>query len=40
MKKTVISIISAFIMIASFSAFATETANPLKKFDSTSIISV
>ncbi|MFD2970020.1 nuclear transport factor 2 family protein [Sphingobacterium bambusae] len=40
MKKTVISIISAFIMIASFSAFATETSNPLKKFDSTSIISV
>ncbi|WP_437921534.1 nuclear transport factor 2 family protein [Sphingobacterium sp. LRF_L2] len=38
MKKTLTTIAAAFIMITSFSAFAAETANPLKNLESAKIV--
>ncbi|WP_437921543.1 nuclear transport factor 2 family protein [Sphingobacterium sp. LRF_L2] len=40
MKKTLTTILAAFIMITSFSSFAADNANPLKKYDSSSIVSI
>ncbi|QBQ42879.1 hypothetical protein E2P86_17740 [Sphingobacterium psychroaquaticum] len=38
MKRTVTTIAAAFIMIASFSSFAAEKANPLRNLDSKNIV--
>ncbi|QBQ42878.1 hypothetical protein E2P86_17735 [Sphingobacterium psychroaquaticum] len=38
MKRTVTTLAAAFIMIASFSSFAAEKANPLKNLDSKNIV--
>ncbi|TDS17314.1 nuclear transport factor 2 family protein [Sphingobacterium paludis] len=40
MKKTLTTIIAAVIFITSCSAFAADSSNPIKKFDSTSIIGI
>ncbi|KGE15941.1 nuclear transport factor 2 family protein [Sphingobacterium deserti] len=40
MKKTLTTIIAAFILITSFSAFAVGSVNPIKKFDAASIIGI
>ncbi|WDF67690.1 nuclear transport factor 2 family protein [Sphingobacterium oryzagri] len=40
MKKTLTTIAAALIMMTTFSAFAIEKSNPLKKFDSTSIVTI
>src|SRR5690606_3656307 len=40
MKKIITTAVTALMMIASFSSFAAGNANPLKKFDSASIVAV